>query len=267
MVIKNADGTTTNDAGQVVDADGNVIESGAKKLYEDGSEEEKAAAKEKEDADAKAKEDAAAKEKEDAEASAAKEKEDADAVAAKEKEDADAKAKEDAAKTEEEKAKSLKYEKTDLVIPKDSLLNEAQLDGVLDFAKKQGLSKEGAQALLERDNAATSSMLKSIQEESDKAVEGWKGDVANDKELGGDGDKKVLDATAIRVKKVVDRFGSEALKEKLVETGLGNHPELVRFFNAVGLAMKPEQFIIPGAQVDSSGQKSAADTLYPTAAE
>lgn len=244
-------GTTTNEAGQTVDAEGNVVETDAGKLYEGKTAEEKKAA-----------EDAAAKEKADADAAAAKEKEDADAKAAKEKEEADAKAKE--AKEKEGKEELLKYEKTDLVLPKDSPLNEAHLDKVLADAKALGLSKEGAQALLERDNAAAAGFREAMQAESDEVVESWKGDVAKDKELGGEGDKKVLEETAIRVKKVVDRFGSEKLKEKLVETGLGNHPELVRFFNAVGLAMTPDQFVLPGAQVDAPGKKSAANTLYPS---
>lgn len=56
----------------------------------------------------------------------------------------------------------------------------------------------------------------------------------------------------------MDKFGSPELKQYLNETGLGNHPELVRIFANIGKAMS-EDGLVTG---NSGGVKSAADVLF-----
>jgi len=177
---------------------------------------------------------------------------------AKVKEEATAKEKSDKATAEASKAELLKYGKTELKLPENSPLNDTHLDTVVDFSKKHGMSKEGAQALLERENAAIQAHSEAQEAAKDVVVENWKTAIGSDKELGGDN----LNEVAIVVKKVNDRFFSKELQEKLVETGLGNYPELVRALHKIGKSMSPAQLEIPGSQTGDSGKKEAADVLY-----
>jgi len=182
-----------------------------------------------------------------------------DANAKTQKETADAKTKSDK-EAETAKSELLKYEGKDLTLPQDSQLGEAHLEKTVAEAKKLGLSKEGAQALLERDNATIQAHTEAQDAAKDEIVDGWLQLVKDDKDLGGT--KEKTEATAILVKKVVDRFGSKALKEKLVETGLGNYPELVRFFRDVGKSMTAEQLVLPGASAVTKDTRTPAERLY-----
>lgn len=86
-------------------------------------------------------------------------------------------------------------------------------------------------------------------------VEKWADEIAKDKELG----KPENQAIAV---KVVDTFGTPVLKEMLSKSGLGNHPELVRFVLKIGRAMS-EDTIVNG-RTANSGPRDAASVLYGT---
>ncbi len=62
-------------------------------------------------------------------------------------------------------------------------------------------------------------------------------------------------------KRVVDRFGTDPLKKSLSESGLGNHPELVRLLVRIGKSMSEDQLVIAGHK-PSETKKSAADILF-----
>ena len=82
-------------------------------------------------------------------------------------------------------------------------------------------------------------------------IEQWAEQVKADKDLG-------TDASIGAAQKAMDKFGSPELKQYLNETGLGNHPELVRIFANIGKAMS-EDGLVTG---NSGGAKSAADVLF-----
>lgn len=87
-------------------------------------------------------------------------------------------------------------------------------------------------------------------------VEKWADEVAKDKELG----KPENQALAV---KVVDNFGTPVLKQMLERSGLGNHPELVRFVLKIGRAMS-EDTIVNSRTTAPSGPRDAASILYGT---
>lgn len=70
-------------------------------------------------------------------------------------------------------------------------------------------------------------------EEFKAQVEAWGAAVKADKELG------APEALASAVK-VVDAYGTPELKSLLAESGLGNHPEVVRFVQKVAKAMSED---------------------------
>lgn len=118
------------------------------------------------------------------------------------------------------------------------------------IAKELGLSQEQAQKLVD--------IYPQIQQQQaeawSKQVTDWGDQVKADKEIGGD----KFTANVGQAQKTLDQFGTPALREYLEQSGLGNHPELVRIFAKVGKAMTEDSMVMP----NSGGQLSAADVLY-----
>jgi len=145
----------------------------------------------------------------------------------------------------------------DLKVPDKSLLDAASVEKIASFAKDRGFSQEQAQALLERDNqnavASEAAQQAALKEQSQQ----WVKDVMTDKEIGGK-DAKQNVALAHRV---IERFASPVLVQQLRETGLGNHPELLRLFVNVGKMMSDDQ-LITGSGTPKI-EKSAAEVFYP----
>lgn len=75
-----------------------------------------------------------------------------------------------------------------------------------------------------------------------------------DKEIGGD----KLTASLSKAQQALETFGTPELKEYLNETGLGNHPELVKAFVKIGKAMSEDNMV----SAANTGQRSAAEVLY-----
>lgn len=118
------------------------------------------------------------------------------------------------------------------------------------IAKELGLSQEQAQKLVD--------IYPQIQQQQaeawSKQVTDWGDQVKADKEIGGD----KLTASVGQAQKALDQFGTPALRDYLENSGLGNHPELVRAFAKVGKMMSEDKIIMP----NQGGQRSAADILY-----
>lgn len=149
-------------------------------------------------------------------------------------------------------------EKYDLKLPAGSLLDAQALERTATFAKENGLTNKEAQAILERESASIASYVESQREALAEKTKEWVETVKNDKEIGGEGFNKTVEMA----KRVVDRYGSDSLKQALNDSGLGNHPELVRFVARIGKAMTEDQLILPGSQ--PAGKKSPEETFYPS---
>lgn len=120
------------------------------------------------------------------------------------------------------------------------------------IAKELNLSNEQAQKLV--DVYGSKIMPKLVEQQAaqwQQQIEQWADQVKADKDLG-------TDASIGAAQKAMDKFGSPELKQYLNETGLGNHPELVRIFANIGKAMS-EDGLVTG---NSGGAKSAADVLF-----
>lgn len=120
------------------------------------------------------------------------------------------------------------------------------------IAKELNLSNEQAQKLV--DVYGSKIMPKVVEQQAaqwQQQIEQWAEQVKADKDLG-------TDASIGAAQKAMDKFGSPELKQYLNETGLGNHPELVRIFANIGKAMS-EDGLVTG---NSGGAKSAADVLF-----
>ncbi len=145
----------------------------------------------------------------------------------------------------------------DLKLPDGSPLNAKAIEEVSAFAKEKKLTQDEAQAVLERESARLASYVDAERETLAQKQKEWVETIKNDKELGGEGMNKTIEMA----KRVVDRYGSDSLKKALNDSGLGNHPELVRFVSRIGKAMSEDQLVLPGSQ--STGKKSMEDIFYP----
>jgi len=102
---------------------------------------------------------------------------------------------------------------------------------------------------------------KLVQQTLDQQREAWTAQTAawvetvkTDPEIGG---AQMPERVAVAVK-ALDRFGTPELKEALNTTGMGNHPEVIRFMHRVGLAIG-EDTLVTGAGGGGSDAVSTED--------
>ena len=154
-----------------------------------------------------------------------------------------------------------KYEFNSKVTDAPNELDPEVLTAFGDVAKELNLPQEAAQKVLDK-------VAPVIQAKQAKALEVAKADwVSNsqaDEEFGGE---KLNDNLEI-AKTALDAFGNDALKSLLVETGFGNHPEIIRFMYREGKAISEDSYVGNSEGADysrNSGPKdfnAIANSLY-----
>ncbi len=144
-----------------------------------------------------------------------------------------------------------------LKAPEGVEVAKATIDEVTAFAKEHKIAPEVAQKLLEREASARTAITESAQAALRETAEKvWPEQCKADKEIGG---AKFVENMA-HAKAAIDGLGSPELKKALNETGLGNHPELVRFCVKVGKMMADDK-IIPAGNA-AKGEVRLADALF-----
>ena len=108
-----------------------------------------------------------------------------------------------------------------------------------EFARENGLSQEKAAGLL----AKLAPAMAQRQQQAIEAVRAeWEGQSKADSEFGG---PKLTENLAV-AKRAMDQFGTPELTALLNETGLGNHPEIIRAFYRAGKAISEDSFVRGG---------------------
>jgi hypothetical protein len=150
-------------------------------------------------------------------------------------------------------------ESYDFMVPEGVEQLDSQLvETFTPLAKELGLSNDQAQKLVDIAPQIQQRMAQQQAEAWGKQLEAWVGEVKADKVIGGDN----LPATMASAQKVMQQFGTPELKAALEQTGMGNHPELVRLFAKVGKAMGEDSLVAGGKS--SGGSGSIVDAFYPT---
>lgn len=162
--------------------------------------------------------------------------------------------------TEAPKAQAGAPEKYEFVSPEGVAFDEAVLKHYSEVAKELNLPQEAAQKVIDR----LAPVMHQRQAEQIAATRTeWENASKADKEFGGQN----LDANLSVARKALDTFGSPELRALLNESGLGNHPEIIRAFYKAGQAISEDRFV--GGQTTtgrSGGPKSFNDfaaSLYP----
>lgn len=139
-----------------------------------------------------------------------------------------------------------KPEAITLKFPEGAAEDKALLEDFTKFATEHKMSSATAQASFERYLKGTADALTQAQakalEKHNSRVTAWGEALKTDKEIGG----ATYDASMALAKAAVQKFGSPELTKVLNETGLGNHPELVRLMVKVGKAISEDS--ISGSQ-------------------
>jgi len=133
-------------------------------------------------------------------------------------------------------------------------------------AKEANLTQDAAQKLIEKMAPA----LAARQQEQIASIQnGWLESTKSDKEFGGEKLQENMGVAA----KALDQFDprpkdpndpekslTTPLRQLLNDTGLGNHPDVIRFFFRAGQALSEDKFVGGGAaKPNTDGAKS----LYP----
>jgi len=119
-------------------------------------------------------------------------------------------------------------------------------------AKELNLSQESAQRLLD---AVGPKMAERQMAMIEATRNGWADNSKSDREFGGE---KLSENLGV-AKKALDAFGTTELRTLLNETGLGNHPELIRFMFRAGKAISEDRMVSGSATQAKAGPRSFAD--------
>lgn len=118
----------------------------------------------------------------------------------------------------------------DFNMPEGFSVDEGLVGKFAPIAAELGLSQAGAQKLADfYANEVVGPQSAAFVEQ----VSNWFDETQKDAEIGGQKFEASVDAAT----KALDAFGTDGLKSLLVQYGLGNHPEVVRFFARVGGAI------------------------------
>ena len=145
-----------------------------------------------------------------------------------------------------------KYEFNNEVADAPEVLDPEVLTAFGDVAKELNLPQKAAQKVLDK-------VAPVIQAKQAKVLEevkaGWVSDSQADQEFGGENLNDNLEIA----KSALDAFGNQALKSLLVETGFGNHPEIIRFMYRAGKAISEDSYVGNSEGADTSRNNGPKD--------
>jgi hypothetical protein len=122
-------------------------------------------------------------------------------------------------------------------------------------AKELGLTQEQAQRLSDLGVKLSLKNTSAMHDALAKARTEWSEASKTDKEIGGE----KFAENAAQAKAVFDAFGTPELKTLLIDSGLGDHPEMLRWAHRVSKHISPDK-IHTGRQ--SAAPTDAASVMY-----
>jgi hypothetical protein len=144
-------------------------------------------------------------------------------------------------------------EYTDFTLPEGIMVDKDTMAKAVAEFKTLNLSQADAQKLVTIQAEYVKANNAAILESFNKQVAEWKDESV--KMFGNDSEKEFGIAA-----KAVERFGTPAFKAMLNETGIGNHPEWVRFCNKIGKTVSEDN---PVDGIKAGERKTDAEILYP----
>ena len=149
----------------------------------------------------------------------------------------------------------------DFTLPEGIPADAKLMEGFKGLAKEMGLSQEAAQKFVtlqgEHAKVSMEAMVKEAEAQKVKILEQYKNDTI--KELGPEYQKELSFAA-----KALDRFGTPELRKLMDETGLGNHPLLVKSWVAIGKTMAEDGAPGPAGTPPANGEAEQMKRMFPS---
>ncbi len=145
-----------------------------------------------------------------------------------------------------------KYEFNSKVADAPDELDPEVLTAFGEVAKDLNLSQDAAQKVL--DKVAPVIQARQAQEVEQVRTE-WANEAKADQEFGGES----LSANLEIAKTSLNAFGTDALKSLLSESGLGNHPEVIRFMYRAGKAISEDSYVGNSLGANAKGNSMPRD--------
>lgn len=177
-------------------------------------------------------------------------------------------------KTPEQIAQEAKAEADKKAVPEkyeikfgDKEADPEALAAFTPIAKELGLTNDQAQKLASFHNEQMTTLLgqqTKVQTEAWANLQKtWVSEARADAEYGHLAGGKTFDENGALIAKGLATFGTAGLNKALIDSGMGNHPEVARFFYRVGKAVS-EDTIRVGNAGSSGAPVPLANRLFPT---
>lgn len=145
----------------------------------------------------------------------------------------------------------------DLTMPEGIELDQSMADEFTTFAKAEKLTTKQGNEIVKLYTAAKQREI----EAHVQRVGEWGEASRNDKEIGG----AEFDVNLGSARAALEQFGTPELKQLLIDTGFGNHPEIVRTMVRIGKAMAEDKFVRGRAsQGGPQSEQEIALQMYPS---
>ena len=142
--------------------------------------------------------------------------------------------------------------------PEDSPLGKESVAAMQAFAEQHGLSQDQAQAMFDTSSANAQEWQAGEVTRRNAQVAEWEHLSMSDAEIGG----SKFNETKRLAADFVQRFGSDAFRQLLHDTGYGSHPEVLRVFaHAAALVQEERTLVKPPAAPASTEPQSRADRM------
>ena len=143
---------------------------------------------------------------------------------------------------EEEKPVGAPEEYADFTAPEGVELDADLLGDLKTLGKENNWTQEQAQKVVDLGAAMQDKFSKTFADSVVAARAEWREQTTTDAEFGG----KNLQPNLAIARTARETFGTPALKDLLDQSGLGDHPEVVRFFYKVGKATSEHDLVVSG---------------------
>lgn len=131
------------------------------------------------------------------------------------------------------------------------------LDEFKPLAKELDLSQDNAQKLIDLYAQQMEQVAKTQVEAWEDIQKEWKEAARTDEEFG----KEKFNESVNTAKLALDTLGTPALREALNTTGVGNHPEFIRFMYRVGKVIEEDKMAF--GNVTGEAKRTQAQILFP----
>lgn len=158
---------------------------------------------------------------------------------------------------DEDQIKGAPEEYAEFTVPDGMQIDDKLLEKAAPKLKELDLSQLQAQELVNIVAESRQADAQALDDSYNNTLKEWKTAAKSDPEYGGDRFQENIG----KANAAIDKLGTPELKQMLHDTGIGNHPELIRFAVKVGAMIAEDS---PGTDANAPlPDQDPADRWYP----